>query len=231
VSTPATNAAAVSAVRRPGSRRSQVADLLREAIVSGELGAGERLKQDVLCARFGLSPTPVREALRELESEGLVRHFPNRGVVVCDISPEELLGVLVPVRMALESFALPVAAREMPPESWRALAGTVEEMERAATEGKLEPLNDLDVRFHELAMEASGYEHAVQLWRAVLPRIRLQFGRLAPLHAELGEVPEEHRRLLAALETRDEKTIVEELDEHIVRSAEALVAALATSGG
>jgi DNA-binding GntR family transcriptional regulator len=209
---------------QPVSRRKQVLDVLREAILAGQLAPGERLKQDQLCARFGLSPTPVREALRDLESEGLIRHVPNRGVVVSDISDDDLLGILVPVRLAIESYALPLAAKRMTPETHAELQSIVDGMGRAALSGSLAELNDLDVRFHMAAVTASGSEQALQLWRAVEPRIRLQFSRLAPRHRRLSEIQVEHERLLSALATRDAQLIAGTLREHIAESAARLVA-------
>jgi DNA-binding GntR family transcriptional regulator len=209
--------------REPASRREQVVRLLREAILAGEIRPGERLKQDEVCARFALSPTPVREAFRDLEREGLVRHVPNRGVVVSDITEGELLGMLVPVRLAIESYALPLAAKRMPEETRAELRAIVDRMGEAAKAGELPELNDLDVRFHEAAVRASGSEQALQLWNAVEPRIRLQFGRLAPRHRNLSEIQAEHERLLSALETGDDEAIVAALREHIAESATQLV--------
>lgn len=209
--------------RVPASRRSQVLDLLREAILDGTLPPGEHLKQDGLCAQFGLSPTPVREALRDLESEGLVEHFPHHGVVVTGITPDELLGLLVPVRLAIESFALPLAAQVMTDEDWAQLEAIVDDMGRQAQTASLVALNDLDVAFHQTAVAACGSPHADQLWRSVLPRIRVQFRRLAPLHAELSEIEDEHRRLLAALRTRDAATITAALHEHILGTTQELL--------
>jgi DNA-binding GntR family transcriptional regulator len=68
------------------SRRQQVVDLLREDIVTGRLAPGAQLKQDLIAEEFDVSGGPVREALRELESEGLVRHVPNRGVFVSEVT-------------------------------------------------------------------------------------------------------------------------------------------------
>lgn len=218
----------VTPPRAPSSRRAQVVEILRSAIVSGELAPGAHLKQDELCARFALSPTPVREALRELQAEGLVHHTPGRGVIVLDMSRTELLELLVPVRMAIEAYALPLAASNMSEQDWSELESIVEDMGRQAKDGRLEALNDSDVRFHEVAIAASGSPHALQLWHSVLPRIRLQFGRLAPLHGDLSEIQAEHRDLLSVLRSQDPNRIVPALHAHIVASAAQLLVKPAT---
>jgi DNA-binding GntR family transcriptional regulator len=209
--------------RGPSSLRSQVLGVLREAILSGTLEPGQRLKQDELCTRFGLSPTPVREALRDLESEGLVNHLPHRGVVVAEITAEELLGLLAPVRVAIESFALPIAADRMSEEEWGDLEEIVAAMGRAAERADTEELNALDVRFHDFAIAAARSPQADQLWRSVLPRVRLQFTRLAPRHRAPTEIHEEHVRLLAALKTGEPEVITASLVAHILVSAQELL--------
>jgi DNA-binding GntR family transcriptional regulator len=205
------------------SRRQQVVDVLRDAIISGDLVPGEQLKQDVLAARLTVSPGPVREALRQLESEGLVEHFPNRGVFVCDITTEEFLGVLLPVRSAIETFAVPLAARAMTSDQLAELQGIVEAMEMGAQAGDLRGINELDVQFHELTVKASGSTHALQLWHTVGPRIRAQIYRLAPRHRDAFEIAVEHRSLLEAIRTQDEPTIVSAVNEHIHGTAQELL--------
>jgi GntR family transcriptional regulator of gluconate operon len=207
----------------PSSRRQQVVDLLREAIISAEIPPGAQLKQDVLCAQFGTSPGPVREALRQLESEGLVEHFPNHGVFVSEVSESEFLGVLLPVRIAIEAYAVPLAAERMTPSVLSQLEAMVEAIEERADAGDLHAINELDVRFHELTVQASGSPHAVQLWRTVSPRIRTQIYRLAPRHRDLHEIAAEHKALLAAIETGDRSRVLAAVEHHIVGTARHLL--------
>ncbi|MTA67647.1 MAG: GntR family transcriptional regulator, partial [Actinobacteria bacterium] len=88
------------------SQRQNVAHALRESIISGDLAPGTQLKQNDISAKFNCSPGPVREAMRDLESEGLLEHYPNRGVFVSRISNREFLEMLAPTRLVLEKFAL-----------------------------------------------------------------------------------------------------------------------------
>ena len=97
------------------SQRKNVTNVLREAIIFGELKPGTQLKQDDIAQKFGCSPAPVREALRDLESEGLVEHFHNRGVFVTNISNKEIVEVLLPIRLVLEKFALRNASEKFTP--------------------------------------------------------------------------------------------------------------------
>jgi DNA-binding GntR family transcriptional regulator len=207
----------------PVSRRQQVADQIREAIVVGVLPPGEQLKQDQLCEELGVSPAPVREAMRQLESEGLVVHYPNRGVFVTDASADELLGLLMPIRLVLERYALTQSGSALTDDVLAELERLVEVMEQGARHGDLRAINEADLRFHELTVAASGSVHAVQLWHSVFPRIRMQIYRAAPRHRALDEIPAEHRELLDALRTRDSDQITAALEEHIVGSCRALL--------
>lgn len=198
-------------------------DLLREEIITGELRAGQQLKQDVLCGEFALSPGPVREALRQLESEGLAVHYPNHGVFVAEITSEDLLGVLLPVRLAIENHAVPKAAARLGPAGLGELEAIVETMRASTKDGNLALTNELDLRFHEMTVQASGSSQALQLWRSVQPRIRAQIYRLAPRHAAMEEIVLEHRQLLDAIRDGDPGKLRELLEEHIIGSARQLL--------
>ncbi|WP_051265644.1 GntR family transcriptional regulator [Nakamurella lactea] len=211
---------------RPGvpvSSRRAIITQIREAIISGQIPAGQQLKQDELSALFGVSPAPVRETLRQLESEGLVEHFPNRGVFVVGVSDEEALRVLLPIRLLLETFAAHQVVSRLDDELIEELQRQIEVMDAGADTGDIAMLNEADARFHELLVEASGSPHTIQLWRSVLPRIRLQFYRLVPRHPDLHDVTREHQTLLEVLRGGDPVAIDDELRVHIVETSAALI--------
>lgn len=205
------------------SRRQQVLEVLREEVVTGVRKPGEQLKQDVIASEFGVSPGPVREALRHLESEGLVQHIPNHGVYVADLTAAELTRLLLPVRLAIETYAVPLAAERLRNDRLGELERLVESMDEGVRNSDLALVNDLDVRFHEITVEAAGSLHALQLWRSVQPRIRALIYRLAPRHQVLEEIPQEHRILLAAIRAGDADGLRKALEEHIIGSAAQLL--------
>lgn len=208
----------------PGSSRQHITDALREAIVSGRIRQGEQLKQDVLSQHFRVSPAPVREALRQLESEGLVQLRPNRGAFVMEVTGAEALGMLLPIRVLLEGYALSCLPRPLNERLVSGLEAQIDAMVTGADAGDIAMINEADVRFHEMLVDASNAPHTIQLWRSVLPRIRLQFYSLTPRHADLHSVAEEHRVLLRTLQKGDERAIRMLLQEHIVGAAAALIA-------
>jgi DNA-binding GntR family transcriptional regulator len=205
------------------SRRQQVVDVLRDEITTGRRAAGEQLKQDQIARELGVSPGPVREALRQLESEGLAELVPNRGVFVADISPAELTGLLLPVRLAIEAYAVPAAIARLRADHLDELQEIVDQMGESASTNDLARINELDVRFHEITVEAAGSLHALQLWRSVQPRIRAQFYRLAPRHSAAEEIQEEHRQLLDVIRCGNDDALRTAIREHIVDSAQDLL--------
>lgn len=157
-------------------------------------------------------------------------HQPNRGVFVAEITADDLLGLLLPVRLAIESHAVPRAAARLEPAGTAELESVIDEMRAAAAAGDLAAVNDLDVRFHELTVQMSGSAQALQLWRSVQPRIRAQIYRLARRHADLDEIVVEHRQLLDAIQAGDPDILHQLLAEHIISSARQLLATPATPG-
>ena len=199
-----------------------VTSILRKAIIDGVLRPGERLGQDELCARFGVSQAPVREALRRLEAEGLVEHRPNRGVYVLALEAEELLNVVAPTRVLVESYAI---RRSLATEREALLTGLetiLEQMRAAAAEGDFSAINDLDIAFHELPITLCEQPHTTQLWRAVMPRLRAEFTRLAPEQA-IGEIVADHEAMFLAIRNGNRKRIESVLHDHAVTGTKRLL--------
>ncbi len=199
-----------------------VTALLREAIISGKLQPGDRLGQDELCAEFGVSQAPVREALRKLEADGLVEHRPNRGVFVLGLSRDELLSVVAPMRVLLETYAIDKVLSTDRDAYIRALEDLLDDMRKAAAARDLAKVNDLDVAFHDLAIQMCGQPNILQLWRSIMPRLRAEFTRLAPRHS-MSDIISEHEAILAAVRSRSRRKIQAELHEHAVVGTKALL--------
>jgi DNA-binding GntR family transcriptional regulator len=201
----------------PASMRRRASEVLRSAIVNGQLVPGDRLKETDLAERFGISRAPVREALRELEHEGLVVSLPYRATEVVGISQEEVTEVLVPIRITLETFAFRKALPLLTDADFAALEQLVGTMRAAGKRADLDALAEADVRFHEVMIERSGQHHCAQLWRSIEPRVRAYFRRDASAHAraDADEVAEEHQELLHAIRQGDETQLVATLERHI----------------
>jgi DNA-binding GntR family transcriptional regulator len=195
-------------------RGQQVVESLRSAIVAGRYEPGERLIETSLSEELGTSRGPVREALRQLESEGLVMSFPYRGAVVLGVSDEEVQEVLIPIRLTLERYSFVHAAERMTDADFEELGKQIWVMEQAAKAGDLEKIVEADLRFHDVVISSSGQPHTVQVWRTIFPRIRgyfLRYGRNQSFEAMVAE----HRELLEALQTRDPEVMIRQLERHI----------------
>jgi DNA-binding GntR family transcriptional regulator len=202
-------------ILEPASLRRRASDALRAAIVEGRLRPGDRLKEVELAAQLGISRAPVREALRQLEHEGLVASLPYRATEVLGVSQEEIAEVLVPIRLTIESFAFRKAMPLITASDFEALGQIVERMRAAGEEGDLDALAEDDVRFHEIVIERSGQPHCLQIWRSIEPRVRAYFRRDAPAHPRADELADEHQELLDALAAGQEAELIETLTGHI----------------
>lgn len=137
------------------SVRGQVLAALREALLSGELAPGQVYSAPVLAARFGVSATPVREAMQRLASEGAVETVPNRGFRVAERSPGDL-AELAEVRVLLEVPTVLALAHTRPPEVWRELRPLAEAAYGCATRGDLTGYVVADQAFHRALVEVGG---------------------------------------------------------------------------
>ncbi len=140
----------------------QVMARLRDMILSGELAPGSRLDQNELARRFGVSLVPLREALARLQSSGLVRIVPHRGVFVESLSVDELLDIYQ-VREALEELAARLAAPRLSAADLATLDQLRIEMEQTATIDDFDTFLDLHREFHFTIYRATGRRHLVQL--------------------------------------------------------------------
>ncbi len=199
----------------PASLRRRATEALRTAIVEGAMQPGDRLKEVEISEQLGVSRSTVREALRQLEHEGLVAQSPYRATEVLGVSQEEVIEVLVPIRLTVESFAFRQAMTRLEPSDLERLSSLIAEMRKAAVAGDLDALAEEDVRFHELVIERSNQPHCLQIWRSIEPRVRAYFRRDAPAHHSLEELATEHEELLSALRSGDEQRLDETLGRHI----------------
>lgn len=151
--------------------RLQVEDKLRSAIATGRFQPGERLVERELCSLLGVGRTSVREALRQLEAEGLIVTVPHRGPAVATISVEEAKA-LYEVRALLEGFAGRMAAIVGTPAQVEALGQAVKNLEAAAAEGGARLL-DAKTAFYDRMLDACGNEVVRQLLTLLHNRITL----------------------------------------------------------
>ncbi|WP_369226356.1 GntR family transcriptional regulator [Streptomyces sp. R39] len=184
------------------SVRGQILDALRTALASGELAPGEVYSGPALGERFGVSATPVREAMQQLALEGAVEVVPNRGFRVVERGAREL-AELAEVRALIEVPVMLRLARSVPAERWAALRPLAEESVRAAASGCRATYAEADRAFHRAVLALAGNEQLVQIAEDLHRRaVPLRGGR-ADLMSDAGE----HAALLEALVTGELDTV------------------------
>jgi len=199
----------------PVSMRQQVLEVLRAAIINGDMKPGHRLTEELICEQMAVSRGPVREAMRELEVEGLIISVPYKGAEVLDINDTEVFELLMPIRLLIEEFGFRYALQNATDKDFAALQIIVDRMAQAAKKGDVDDVVAADVEFHETVLRLSGQVHCMQIWRTISPRVRAYFSRWRHQNPDLDEVVREHRQLLEDFRKKDEAKVMSRLKEHI----------------
>ena len=202
--------------------RDVVFNTLRQAILKGELKPGERLMEIALADRLGVSRTPIREALRKLELEGLVLMIPRRGAQVANITEKDLNDVLE-VRVALENMAIEKACARITGEDLENLRLAEENFERMIAGGDLVRLAEADEAFHEIIYHAADnrrLNEVVSNLREQIYRYRLEYLKEEEARKQLAK---EHNELLQALKERDTARAQEIAFRHIENQRQAIL--------
>jgi DNA-binding GntR family transcriptional regulator len=187
-------------VDRSSSLKSRVAGEVRNRILDGRLRLGERLSDKALAEEMESSRTPVREALLQLQSEGLVTMRPQSGTFVFDLTAEEI-GDLCRLRGIYEAGALGLAAARDPDGTVKALNAIVAGAALALQDGDLDRCEGLDTEFHETLVSLSGSPLLAQAYRSLSARVRALRHRLPQESQRYSEAIAQHRRIVDCLAT------------------------------
>lgn len=200
----------------------RVAEELRRAILEHRYKPGERLVEEALSSELGVSRIPIREALRELASEGLVIMQARRGASVASLSGS-LARDLVEVRATLEGLNAKLAARHRSPPIVLELREVLEHGNRAAQSRDLDALVRLNAEFHDKLAAAGGNAILGEIMRSLRERTRLVFTANGAARAKKDW--QEHSAILAAVIAGDEQAAAQRAQEHVHRAGEAALAA------
>ena len=201
------------------SLTSWTAEVLRQAIIDGQLRPGERLDQDGLAAELGVSRTPLREAIAALESEGLLESKTYRGVFVVEISKRDIREVFA-LRALLEAEVARQAASTIPVSVLEELETSLEEAQRAYEEGDQAAQFEADTNFHKTLWEFSDNALLKEVLEGLANRISAvrRFAQTRP-GPHVREFAQEHFAILHALKDRDEDASYRLMKTHLERSA------------
>jgi DNA-binding GntR family transcriptional regulator len=190
---------------------------IRGDILRGVIGPGERLVEEQLTRRFGISRAPVREALRLLGQQGLVEHLPRRGVRVAELSADDMTE-LFGLRDALERYAVETALAEpTDPERLAVLEQATQRIERAAEQDA--PLDRADAHreFHVALVALAGHRHLLRVYEPIIMQLQLYMAANMRREAEQrspAEGAHRHRHLFEAVASGDAAAVLAALASH-----------------
>lgn len=207
---------------RQTSLRDEVVGAIRDAIIQGKFKPGEKIPEQELAEQLGVSRTPVREAIRILEQQGLVATRPKNGTYIVRISWAEVRDSLY-VRMALEELAVREAVARLTPQEWDDLCGKFQRlldgMQEAVARNDSVVATEMDIEWHTLLIDAAQNRFLSRIWRSTgLPFLVWSPEReIYPFTPEKWTVfRKRHEQLIAGLRGRDPDQGAEAVRAHIL---------------
>ena len=198
--------------------RDVVFNTLRKAILRGELKPGERLMEIQLANKLGVSRTPIREAIRKLELEGLVLMIPRKGAEVAQITEKNMQDVLE-VRKALEELSVQLACERITAEQVEEMKMAAEDFRKVLKSGNVTKIAEADVKFHDIIFAATNNQRLITLLnnlREQMYRFRVEYLKQKECYPQLLE---EHDKLIALISGGEVEEACELMGCHIDNQA------------
>lgn len=202
----------------------EVADRLRDLILSGELIPTSRINEAELCTRFGTSRTPLREAIKILATEGFLDLLPNRGARVATISLAEI-EEMVEVVAGLEATGAELACRQITDKEIAAIELDHKAMLEAWKKRDHTAYFELNRAIHEAMMAASRNATLIQIYAGISKRIQTMRYRAHKTDAQWARAVGEHERMLTLLKARDGEALARLMKEHVRGKKDPIAAA------
>jgi DNA-binding GntR family transcriptional regulator len=204
-----------------------VVDLVRDAIISGVLQPGEKLTESTVARQMEVSRAPLREALRELEQEGLILRVPNRGCVVVSLDERDIAEIFS-LRCELECMAIRLAVPNLTAGDFETLRAIIEASRQTIQTLDLDQLTRLDMQFHEYITSRAGHSRLMRAWHTNNHQARMllnsRFRTLSDYTPET--VIPDHTSILDALSRRDTDAaiaITEQISARVVAECKQIM--------
>jgi DNA-binding GntR family transcriptional regulator len=198
------------------SLREQIANHLRADVLTGRLAPGERLNELALVDRFGVSRTPIREALQQLTVEGLLESRPNSGARVSPLPTDDIRQFVVPIRQTVETVALRAIFSSLTEHDFREWERILDEMRIACEARDYLRIAEHDIAFHRAIVARAGKKDLDAIWMSLIVRLRMHFWETQQRnYADTLEIYEEHVRLLTIFKSGDLPMSIQALHENI----------------
>jgi len=201
------------------SLTSLIFEKIREDILNGRYATGDKLVEIKLADELGVSRTPVREALKQLELDGLVDNIPNRGVVVKGISKEDIDDILT-IRLSIEGLVGQWAAERVTDQEIRELEEIYDLMEFYVTKGDVDKLFELNTKFHETLYHITKSRYLESVLNDFQLFIKTARNNSLRSEGRLKDTIEEHRIIVEAIKNHDVEATRNALIVHISNSNE-----------
>ena len=189
-------------IERHQTLREKILEMIRDAILKGTMKPGERVSEPELAERFGISRTPIREAFRQLESEGYLEVIPRKGAVVASLSERDIEEFYA-IKILLEGFAAKMAAEKLTVKDIDRLESINERLKKLAADGDVKSFFRVHNEFHDLFIKASGNDKLYEMINQLVMRFkRLRLASLSqPGRMEISV--EEHCNMIEAFKSHD----------------------------
>ncbi len=195
------------------------------AVLSGKLVSGERILESKIAKQMSVSRAPVREAVRQLEGEGLVTVIPRKGVFVAELTLEDIEDIYF-VRSVIEEYAVGFFLQNKENKDIKELKKLIEEMKKAIKENNLDKLSQIDVKFHELIVLGSKHKKLHKIWTTLKPHIWTLNSLVRSNKITLKEIVKLHSKIVKDLESNNVSKARKTIRSHVNYFGNILVKSL-----
>jgi DNA-binding GntR family transcriptional regulator len=217
-------------IERHQTLREKILETIREAILRGALKPGEKVAEPELAERFGISRTPIREAFRQLESEGYLTVIPRKGAVVTALSERDVEEFYA-IKSILEGYAARMAASNLSVKDIDRLEAINDRLEQLASVGDVKTFFRVHNEFHELFIRASGNEKLLELIGQLLMKFnRLRMASLS-LPGRMEISVNEHKKILEAFKSHDGEKANQLVSKTAAYGGQVLIQSMAQQEG
>ncbi len=194
--------------------KQQIEARLKQAILDGALAPGQQLVEGEIARQFGVSRSPVREAIQDLERQGYVVKKPRRGTFVTELTPQAVVEIYS-LRVLLEGYAAAIAATNCPPTTLSRMRALVDNMKEAMHNSDLVAFSEADLQFHSLLCQSTEHIRLISLTQCLRPEMgfHIVLSRYSP--SEIENLIRQHSLLLDAIEAGDPLQARQVIQEHI----------------
>lgn len=197
---------------KPLTLREQIVEFIKDSVVSGRLKPGERVPEHEIAEKLGISRTPIREAFRQLESEGFITVTPRKGAVVSPITDKDVREFYA-IKSILEGHAARTSCATLSPKEIKKLESLNSQMEKYASKGDVKGFFKCDNQFHDTFLKACGNEKLCSLVHNLVQQFERFRVTALSLPGRMNESVKQHREIIDAFKDGDQ-----DLVEKLVRA-------------